>query len=68
MKMPPIHELHERQKRRPTRTADRQEPAKPLTQEFERPSDLEVPNWGPSRGNRPAPRLDETQPIPVYGE
>ncbi len=65
MKMPPIHELHERLKRRPT---DRSEPPKPITQEFEVPVDLDAPEWGPSRGNKYTPKTDETQPIPIYSE
>ena len=67
MKLPPIHELKERLKRRPTRTIERQEPAKPPTQEFERPENLTDPNLGPSRGNKHVPKIDETQPIPIYG-
>ena len=68
MKMPPIHELHERQSRRPPVRPNRPEPAKPPTQEFERPENLKDPNWGPSRGKQYTPKIDETQPIPVYGE
>ena len=68
MKMPPIHELHERQNRRPVKPTERQSPAKPPTQEFERPSELEGPDWGPSRGKKHIPKIDETQPIPIYGD
>jgi hypothetical protein len=68
MKMPPIHELHERQNRRSQIRGDRPEPAKPPTQEFERPENLTDPKLGPSRGNRAVPRTDETQPIPIYSE
>lgn len=68
MKMPPIHELHERASRQPTRTLERQEPAKPITREFERPRDLEGPDLGPSRGKRPLVKIDDAPPNPVYGE
>jgi hypothetical protein len=66
--MPPIHELHERLKRRPVRAAERTEGGKPPTQEFERPAGLDAPDCGPSRGNRAFPKIDETQPIPIYSE
>ena len=68
MKMPPIHELHERQSRRPPRRVEQADPAKPPTQEIERPKELDTPGWGPSRGNRYIPKIDETQPIPIYGD
>lgn len=68
MKMPPIHELHERLNRRATKTGERHEPAKPPTQECERPPGLESPDWGPSRGHKHTPKIDETQPIPIYGD
>ncbi|MGB0588626.1 MAG: hypothetical protein ACPGU1_03005 [Myxococcota bacterium] len=66
--MPPIHELHERLKRRPSRASDRSDVNKPPTQEFERPAGLESPDYGPSRGSRMLPKVDDTQPIPIYSD
>ena len=66
--MPPIHELHERLKRRLNRSTERADVNKPSTQELERPAGLNVPGRGPSTSHRGGTNLDDTQPIPIYSD
>ena len=66
--MPPIHELHERLKQRIGRRFERADSARESAESVEVPRAPEPLEARERALGRHVPKLDETQPIPIYSE